>query len=257
MTCQVIRLDWRLFVGYAGISAAPVVAGPRAVLVVVSGGCVLQRGLSRELLQLRDGPTCSRPRTSAGPPAARARPAPATHAYEPDDRGVDGQDADHAGSALDFLVDALEQVGTPNLFPVLGREVTESEHILLGMPHQFCCLGEPLHKRASQIVPASLDLGHLLLGEYRAQRRGHDVLMGLGHALEQVPGEVHLPAAALQHPADRVGEAHVGVADHEIDPREAALLMLRRSPLLWRAEELTPEALAFAVAHLDAEQLMV
>ena len=37
------------------------------------------------------------------------------------------------------------------------------------------------------------------------------------------------------------------VADHELDPSEAALLE--------RANELAPEALGFAVAHLDAEQL--
>jgi len=50
--------------------------------------------------------------------------------------------------------------------------------------------------------------------------------MGFGHRLEQVPGEMHpaaLPAAALQHPADRVDQAAVGIADHELDLSEAAL----------------------------------
>jgi hypothetical protein len=46
---------------------------------------------------------------------------------------------------------------------------------------------------------------------------------------------------------DRVGEAHVGVADHRLDPKEAALFE--------RANELAPEALGFSVSHLDAEQL--
>ena len=32
-----------------------------------------------------------------------------------------------------------------------------------------------------------------------------------------------LPAAALQHSADRVGEPLVGIADHELDPSETAL----------------------------------
>jgi len=32
-----------------------------------------------------------------------------------------------------------------------------------------------------------------------------------------------LPAAALEHAPERLGEAHVGVADHQLDPREASL----------------------------------
>jgi hypothetical protein len=55
-----------------------------------------------------------------------------------------------------------------------------------------------------------------------------------------------LPAAGLQHPPDRVGEAHVGVADHQLDASEAALLE--------RANELAPEALGFAVTYLQAKQ---
>jgi hypothetical protein len=32
-----------------------------------------------------------------------------------------------------------------------------------------------------------------------------------------------LPAAALQHLADRVDQTAVGIADHQLDPAEAAL----------------------------------
>jgi hypothetical protein len=73
--------------------------------------------------------------------------------------------------------------------------------------------------------------------------------MRLGHPLQQVPRKVHaatLPAAALQHPADGVGKALVGIADHQLDASEAALLE--------RSDEVAPERLALAVAHLEAEQ---
>ena len=56
-----------------------------------------------------------------------------------------------------------------------------------------------------------------------------------------------LPAAALQHPADRVDQTAVGITDHELDPSEA--------PLFQRTDELTPERLALAVTDLEAEQL--
>jgi hypothetical protein len=36
-----------------------------------------------------------------------------------------------------------------------------------------------------------------------------------------------LPASTLQHLPDRVGEALVGVSDHKLDPRVAALLLPR------------------------------
>ena len=55
-----------------------------------------------------------------------------------------------------------------------------------------------------------------------------------------------LPAAALEHAPDRLGEAHMGVTDHQLDPSEAALFE--------RTNEDLPAALAFAVSHLQAEQ---
>ena len=64
-----------------------------------------------------------------------------------------------------------------------------------------------------------------------------------------------LPAAALQHPANGVGEALVGIADHELDPAETAFLLLRRSLRLEGAKKLAPKGLALAVADLEAEQL--
>ena len=51
-----------------------------------------------------------------------------------------------------------------------------------------------------------------------------------------------LQATALQQQPDRVGEAHMSVADHQLDASEAAFLE--------RANEFVPEALAFAIAKL-------
>jgi len=63
-------------------------------------------------------------------------------AHQTGDRRVVGEDADHAGAAFDFLVDAFEQVGAPDLFPVLGVDVTESEHVLTGYGHELSRPGE-------------------------------------------------------------------------------------------------------------------
>ena len=53
--------------------------------------------------------------------------------------------------------------------------------------------------------------------------------------------------AALQLPADRLGQADVSITDNELDATQAALLE--------RGDQFAPKALAFAVAHLDAQQL--
>ena len=56
-----------------------------------------------------------------------------------------------------------------------------------------------------------------------------------------------LPHAALQLPSDGLGESAVGVRDHQLDASEASLLEV--------GDELRPEGLALAVAHLEAQQL--
>ena len=170
--------------------------------------------------------------------------------YQTGDRGVVGEDADHPGAALDLLIDPLEQVGAPDLAPVGRREVAERQHVLPGLVHQLSGLGETLSERGGQVIPAAEDLGCVLLGEHAAQRGGDHALMGLWNALQQVAGEMDtaaLPHTALQLPADRLGESRVGIAHHQLHASQAAFLE--------RAEELAPEALAFAVAHLEAQQL--
>ena len=55
------------------------------------------------------------------------------------------------------------------------------------------------------------------------------------------------PDASLQLAADGLGEAGVGIADHQLDATQATLLQV--------GDELRPEGLALAVAHLEAQQL--
>ena len=112
--------------------------------------------------------------------------------------------------------------------------------------HEFSGLGEALSQGAGQVIPASLDISGFLLGEYLAQDSGRDhALMRLWHPLQQVARKVHpkaLPAAALEHATDGLGQAQVGITDHKLDPSEATLLE--------GANEGLPQTLAFAVTHL-------
>jgi len=126
--------------------------------------------------------------------------------------------------------------------------VAEGKHVFSSLEHELGGVGEALSQGAGQVIPAGLDLRGFLLSKHRAQRGGDHALMRFGYALEQVARKVHsaaLPAAALQHPPDRAGEALVGIADHELDPTEAALFQ--------RTDELAPEGRGFAVAHLETE----
>ena len=197
-------------------------------------------------------------------------------AHQSLDRSVVREDSHHTGAAFNFLIDALEQVGAPHLLPVLGREVAECQHVLAGLDHQLSRAGELGSEHGADLIPLLQHRLLALLREHRAQRGGDHLLVGFWHRLEQVSGVGEAfrgavmdaaqaaqrsaprgatPAAALQHPANGVGEALVGIADHELDPAETAFLLLRRSLRLEGAKKLAPEGLALAVAHLEAEQL--
>ena len=67
------------------------------------------------------------------------------------DRSVVGKDANHKGAPLDLFVDALEQVGAPDLLPVLRREVAEGQHVLAGLEHELCCPGKAFGQGADQV----------------------------------------------------------------------------------------------------------
>jgi len=69
------------------------------------------------------------------------------------DRGGGGEDNHHAGAALDFVVDALEQVGAADFFAVLGGEVAERQHRLAGRGHQLSRPGELGGEHGAHLIP--------------------------------------------------------------------------------------------------------
>jgi hypothetical protein len=69
---------------------------------------------------------------------------------------------------FDLLVHPLQQVGAPDLSPVVLGEVAERQYVFLGPVHERSGLGEALRQRGGQIIPACLNLRGALLGEHAA-----------------------------------------------------------------------------------------
>jgi hypothetical protein len=112
--------------------------------------------------------TCSRRRTCGDLPTASTPAAPAAPPHQADDRGGVGEDAHYPAAALDFFIHPLQQVGAPDLAPVVLGEVAEGKHVLFGLVHQCSGLGEALRQRGGQIIPARLVLRRCFLGEHAA-----------------------------------------------------------------------------------------
>jgi hypothetical protein len=78
---------------------------------------------------------------------------------------------------------------------------------------------------------------------------GNHLLLGFGHRLQEVAREMDaaaLPGAALEHAAHGLGQTDVGIGDHQPDTSQTVLFEA--------GEELPPEGLALAVAHLEPQQ---
>jgi hypothetical protein len=75
-------------------------------------------------------------------------------------------------------IDPFQQVGAPDLFPVLLRELIVDEvfsagvgqHVFSGLVPELCGLGEALSQRGGQVIQSAEDLACVLLGEHRAPR---------------------------------------------------------------------------------------
>ncbi len=107
---------------------------------------------------------------------------------------------------------------------------------------------------AAQVFPAGHDAP--LLCKHRAQLDGHHVLVGFWYPLQLVPSKIEwalLPAAGLELPSDRLGQAHMGVTDRQLDVSEAALNFSADDYGVERGDECALEALA--LTHFQAEQL--
>ena len=202
MTCQVIHpagcCSWR---SLERRPRTPAAAGPPCggepgdwlgpeYLIGLCGGCRLcsaggsssaAGGMaameSSENMRRPSSCQCSSCSSSTAPPAARCR--------------IVREDADHLGAPLDLFVDALQQVGAPQLAPVAGWEVAERQDVLAGRGHQF---GRPVGtwRRAWRSPgPTAPPRRCGSAGEHRAQGGGHHLLLCPGHRLQQVAGKVH------------------------------------------------------------------
>ncbi len=201
-----------------------------------SGRCFLQRGLRRQALHGRDGShALDREHAPALqlPVLILLQP---HRTHEAGDRGVVREDVNHPSAAFDLLIDAIEQVGAPVLLPMLLREVAERQQVLPGL---------------SQWPPADFVYSSAALGKRSArepdtpsQRLRISPAFSWANTLRRAA----LPDAALQLAADGLGEAQMGVTDHQLDPSESVLLEV--------GDEFSPECLAFAVTHLQADQYM-
>lgn len=87
-----------------------------------------------------------------------------------------GKNADHFCGPLDFAVEALEPIGRVQLRAMLRREGHVSQHVLLGVVHQF---GQLRHRRSKLISDlAPLDRGGLrgFQGVRSGDQRGDDTV---------------------------------------------------------------------------------
>jgi len=170
--------------------------------------------------------------------------------HQADDRGVVGEDPDDAGAAFDLLVQTLQGVGAPDLAPVFGWEAAKCQHVFPGLGHQCGGGGELLGEHGDHLIPLLLHSRLVLLDEHRTQGGSDHVPAGFWHFDQQVAGEMDpaaLPPAALEAAGDRLLEAGMGVADHQLHPCQP--------PLPEVPQEGGPEGLVLTVAHLDAEHL--
>jgi hypothetical protein len=79
-----------------------------------------------------------------------------------------GKDADNTAPTLELLVEPLEQVGGPDLSPLLGGEGGEGEDLLF----------RPLHEGSTLSEPVLQGGGHLVrLGVHVCSRNTSDRLM--------------------------------------------------------------------------------
>ena len=135
----------------------------------------------------------------------------------------------------------LQQVGAPDLAPVVFGEVAEDavfcdgvgQHVFLGLVQERSGLAEALRQRGGQIIPAALDLRSGFMGEHAGQGSRDHALVGLRlRRRGSVNGDLQRDVAHLGRPGAR--EVAVTVAE----PLLAAFAMgaqVARSPTACKA----------------------
>jgi len=109
-----------------------------------------------------------------------------------DDGSFVGEDADHATTSLKLAVDPLERVSRPDLAPVGPGKLTKGEHLLFRSVHESGDPSESAGKGGRHVVPLGGDLLLGGVGEDGAEGRRHHLVLAIGHAGQQVAGEVDL-----------------------------------------------------------------
>ena len=80
--------------------------------------------------------------------------------------------------------------------------VEMGEHVFPGLGHERSCPGELGGEHGAHLLPLLQYSFLALLCENGAHASSHHLLVGIGHPLEKVSGEMNsaaLPAVALQH----------------------------------------------------------
>ena len=134
--------------------------------------------------------------------------------------------------------------------PVGLGEVGEGQDLGLGGGHGFAGSGEQAGELVRDLVPGFVNRSGVGLGEDGPQDGGGHVLVGSGHAGQQVAGEMHpaaLAGGALEGPVGGGVEAAVGIGGDQAHPGEAAVAQ--------RGEEGLPESLVLAVADVASQDL--
>lgn len=95
-------------------------------------------------------------------------------------------------ATVDFLFNGLEEVGAPDLSPVLVRQVAEGKHVISVFDYLPFGPGQAFGQRAGQVIPAGLDFNSLLLGEHLGQRGGDHFLMVFGNRCSMLRAKLTL-----------------------------------------------------------------
>jgi hypothetical protein len=139
---------------------------------------------------------------------------------EPDEALLVREDADHAGSAVDLLVQAFKRIGGGDLLPVLGREIHVGKDLFLASKKERRDPRQPFFEPISQ--RSELLFGPHLVGllKHQAHSGKHHPLAVLGNQREEIAKEVYpasLPARSQEDLVDGPVKSLVGVGDDEGD----------------------------------------
>ena len=150
------------------------------------------------------------------------------------------------------MFEPLLRIVAPDLPPDLAGEGGERQDVVAGLVQVGGGGGQLGLERGDDLGVLGADRGRVGLLEDGADQGGDPRLGGLGHPGEQVAVVVRpapLPGGAGQHRGDRVHQAGVVVAGHQLHAGQAAGDQA--------AQERQPPRAVLGAGHVDAEDLPV